>query len=359
MSRLLAVCVVCWLGCNAHENDTAARGKDAAADSASGASCTAFDLPAPAPSGVARCDAPLPTVPRAIVTENLEGGVVVHRNLTYAKRGGVALEGDLYLPTGRSGLLVVVHGGGWLDCDNRRDTMGPYAEAIARLLGVATLNIEYRLTQEGGGYPANVQDVICAIQWAHAHVQDYKLDDRVGIVGTSAGGHLALMAGLVGTRADLDPGCGGDARLDLVLSYAGPTDLPAITHSTSTAKEAPALYTGEPCEPGLPVCKRGERACQRCADASPLVHACEAEAPILLMQAPDPYDKLIPEAQARTFAQALEASGRAFTLLVPTDAEMRANGCTPEGGSHALDACMLGATQNMVNPMLWAALGMR
>jgi acetyl esterase/lipase len=285
--------------------------------------------------------------------------VVLHRNVHIAMRGGVSLEGDLHVPPAASGLLVIVHGGGWLDCMNRRDSMSPYGELIARTLGIATLNVEYRLAQEGGGYPENVMDVICAVQWAHQHVADYGLDDRVGMVGTSAGAHLALMAGLVGERDDLDPGCGTNAALDVVLAYAAPTDLPMFVDGPSEARQAPPLYTGEDCDVPVAGCLGDRRGCTRCVDASPLAHACTATAPIVLLQAPDPYDRLVPEYQARVMAAGLEANGADVTLVIPTDAEMRASGCTPEGGSHALDGCMLMAGGPVVNPLLSARLGPR
>jgi len=318
-----------------------------------------FEGAAPPPVVVPACAVSLPSAPTPVVLENLANSVVVHRNLHVAMRGGVSLEGDLYVPPAASGLLIVVHGGGWLDCMNRRDAMSLYAELIARTLGIATLNVEYRLSQEGGGYPENVMDVICAVQWAHDHVADYGLKDRVGMVGTSAGAHLALMAGLVGERADLDPGCGTNASLDLVLAYAAPTDLPTLVDRPSEVREAPRLYTGERCDIPVDGCLAERRGCTRCVDASPLAHACTASAPIVLLQAPDPYDVLVPEQQARVMATALEANGADVTLVIPTDAEMRASGCTPEGGSHALDGCMLMAGGPVVNPLLLARLGPR
>lgn len=324
--------------------------------------CAPFEGSAPIPTSLPPCAPTLPSTPTGASIEARDLGVVVHRNLLMASRGGYALEADLWLPApsdATPGLLVVVHGGGWLDCANRRDSMSIYAELVARVLGIATLNVSYRLTQEGGGYPENVSDVICAVEWAHDHVADFGLDDRVGIVGTSAGAHLALMTGLVGGRADLDPRCGTNPAVDLVLSYAGPSDLPAFVTSASEARGAPPLYTGEPCDVPVEECLGEARGCTRCVDASPLAHACTARSPFVLLQAPDPYDRLVPEVQARVLFDALEAAGADVSLVIPTDAEMRANGCTPEGGSHALDGCMLGAGASVVNPLLTSLLGPR
>ncbi len=324
--------------------------------------CAPFETSAPIPSTLPACSPTLPMAPTGATIEAREMGVVVHRNLPIAMRGGYSLEADLWLPAATAGtppgLLIIVHGGGWLDCANRRDTMSLYAEFVAQL-GIAALNVEYRLAQEGGGYPENVSDVICAVQWAHDHVGDHGLSDRIGMVGTSAGGHLALMAALVGDRPDLDPGCGSDASLDVLLSYAGPTDLPSFVDGPSEARQAPPLYTDEACDIPVTGCLGEARGCTRCVDASPLAHACTARLPIVLLQAPDPYDRLVPEAQARSLFAALDAAGADVTLVIPSDAEMRANGCTPEGGSHALDGCMLRAGGPIVNPLLATHLGRR
>jgi acetyl esterase/lipase len=260
-----------------------------------------------------------------------------------------------------SGALVVVHGGGWLDCANRKDDVALYAQIVAQVLGVPTFNVEYRLAQEGGGYPENVSDVKCGVQWLRAHAAENGIDpDRIGIMGTSAGAHLALMVALTENRDDLDPHCFDEsAEVSLTLSYAGPTDLPTFVSSPSIAKDAPLYYTAEDCATPVEGCSAG-RGCTRCVDASPLAQACAADDdPILLMQAPDPYDKFVPQAQAEVLAAALLEAGADVTLVIPTDEAMRAGGCTPEGGSHAVDACMLEASQAIVNPLLIEHLGTR
>jgi acetyl esterase/lipase len=61
--------------------------------------------------------------------------------------------------------------------------------------GVTCFVLKYRLGSHGYHYPAEFLDVERAIRWTRAHATDYKIDqDRVGIMGSSAGGHLASMA---------------------------------------------------------------------------------------------------------------------------------------------------------------------
>jgi acetyl esterase/lipase len=60
--------------------------------------------------------------------------------------------------------------------------------------GVTCFVLKYRLGSSGYHYPAEFQDVTRAMRWVRAHADDYKIDPhRVGIMGSSAGGHLASM----------------------------------------------------------------------------------------------------------------------------------------------------------------------
>jgi acetyl esterase/lipase len=58
--------------------------------------------------------------------------------------------------------------------------------------GVTCFVLKYRLGSNGYHYPAEFQDVTRAMRWVRAHADEYKINPkRVGIMGSSAGGHLA------------------------------------------------------------------------------------------------------------------------------------------------------------------------
>jgi acetyl esterase/lipase len=60
--------------------------------------------------------------------------------------------------------------------------------------GVTCFVLKYRLGSNGYHYPAEFQDGTRAMRWVRAHADDYKIDPhRVGIMGSSAGGHMASM----------------------------------------------------------------------------------------------------------------------------------------------------------------------
>ncbi len=80
-------------------------------------------------------------------------------------------------------------------------------------------------------FPAQVHDVKAAVRWIKTNAKKYQIDpDRIGAIGFSAGGHLALMLGVTGPSDGLegDVSAGApDSRIKAVVNYFGPTDLGA------------------------------------------------------------------------------------------------------------------------------------
>ena len=58
--------------------------------------------------------------------------------------------------------------------------------------GVTCFVLKYRLGSSAYHYPSEFEDVTRAVRWVRAHADDFNVDPhRVGIMGSSAGGHLA------------------------------------------------------------------------------------------------------------------------------------------------------------------------
>ncbi len=117
--------------------------------------------------------------------------------LPYASRDGADLLLDLYLPPKPIRrpipIILFVHGGGW---SGGTRTTGPDFERFFARDGFAMASIEYRLTPSIT-FPANVEDVRTSVRWLKANAAAHGLDpDRICLWGTSAGGHLAAVAGL-------------------------------------------------------------------------------------------------------------------------------------------------------------------
>jgi acetyl esterase/lipase len=90
--------------------------------------------------------------------------------------------------------VVVCPGGGYGGL-----AVGHEGHDIARWfneLGVAALILEYRHRGRGYGHPAPLQDVQRAIRTARARAGEFGVAaDKIGVMGFSAGGHLASTAG--------------------------------------------------------------------------------------------------------------------------------------------------------------------
>jgi len=106
--------------------------------------------------------------------------------------------GDLRLPPGAGPhpLVVNIHGGYWQAIYNLTHAGHLCADLTRR--GIATWNVEYRrIGDPGGGWPAVHEDTLAAIDHVAVLARTQPIDlDRVLLMGHSAGGHLALLAGI-------------------------------------------------------------------------------------------------------------------------------------------------------------------
>ena len=140
--------------------------------------------------------------------------VNIENNIKIGSTGSRDLTGDLfYPPEGEANgcAIVIIHGGGWREGD--KDQLYGYGILLARA-GFICLTASYRLSQEEI-WPAQIQDVNCAIRYLRANSDTLKIDpNRIGVTGNSAGGHLSLMAAL----SDIDPSFEGEGGNNHVTS---------------------------------------------------------------------------------------------------------------------------------------------
>jgi acetyl esterase/lipase len=90
--------------------------------------------------------------------------------------------------------LYAIHGGGYV--------LGSYEVEDARLdawcprLGMVSVSVDYRLAPETV-YPGPLEDCYAGLRWVFEHAKDLGIDQsRIGMMGTSAGGGLAVAAAL-------------------------------------------------------------------------------------------------------------------------------------------------------------------
>ena len=145
-------------------------------------------------------------MPYAFTTETVE----------YIRHGATPYMMKLYKPSGDGPCPMVIdlHGGAWnngdlADCDARDQVLA------ASGFVVAAANFRHA----GEGYPTSLADINYAIRWMKTNAA--KLNgraDKVGLSGTSSGGHLAM---LVAMRPN-------DARYAAIASPTGGSTDPSV-----------------------------------------------------------------------------------------------------------------------------------
>ena len=253
-------------------------------------------------------------------------GYLLEPNVLYREVEGVKLRLDLYRPTEQEGphpALLLIHGGGWKA--GNRVTMGALGQSAAAR-GYLAAVVSYRLTDETGAdgkpkfvYPDPVHDVKAAVRWLREDAARLQIDpDRIGVVGESAGGHLALMVGLVGPEdglepdtpsANADPGAKADAkpvstRVAVVVNMFGPTELVSGFETSERGKDWIRDFIG-----GTP-----EEMPERYRAASPLTYVSADDPPILTLHGRA--DRLVPVQQALQLDQACRKAGVSHQLIV-------------------------------------------
>ena len=140
-------------------------------------------------------------------------------DVTFARYGDRTLEMDIYRPRGTWGTLpaiVCIHGGGWAKGD--RKGFARVAQALASR-GYVTATISYRLSGQAP-FPAQIHDCKAAVRFLRCHAKEYGIDpERIGVIGHSAGGHLAALLATSGGIVELE-GDGGNAAFSSAIQAA-------------------------------------------------------------------------------------------------------------------------------------------
>ncbi|MGJ5641426.1 alpha/beta hydrolase fold domain-containing protein [Formosa sp. S-31] len=103
---------------------------------------------------------------------------------------------DIFLPAHRdedTKTLILIHGGGWTSGDKK--DMNGFVELIKNdLPNTAIVNMNYRLANEAAeAFPMQINDVSGVVNHVKSKLNDYQISDDFGLIGTSAGAHLAML----------------------------------------------------------------------------------------------------------------------------------------------------------------------
>lgn len=163
--------------------------------------------------------------PQAPPEWKLPEGLVADVDVEYS-RVGERVAMDIVRPAapGPHPAVVAIHGGGF-----RAGNRFGYRALCVKLAqrGYVAATISYRLAPRHQ-FPAAVEDAKAAVRFLRANAEKYGVDpSHIGVTGGSAGGHLALMAGLTGPLKVFEgtgPNRDQSSAVQAVVNYYGPVD---------------------------------------------------------------------------------------------------------------------------------------
>lgn len=183
----------------------------------------------------------------------------VDADVTYATASGRELRLDVYWRENAKSptpVVMFVHGGGWVRGDKARVVpwLLPYLE-----MGWAAVNVNYRLASVAPA-PAAVDDCRCALHWIGRNAKKYLFDtSKVVVSGVSAGGHLALMTGMVPSSAGFDDACVAQddpkwagpwpdptPKVAAIVNWVGISDLGDLVRGPNVRSWAISWLAGQP-----------------------------------------------------------------------------------------------------------------
>ncbi|SDC01635.1 alpha/beta hydrolase [Niabella drilacis] len=212
---------------------------------------------------------------------------------------------DIYLPANRTSVttrvLVLVHGGAWAGGD--KTEFDPFINnyLLKELPDYAIINVNYRLYKEGANqFPTQEKDVKAACDFLNSKRKEYAVSEKTALLGTSAGGHLALLTAYKNNQS---------GTIRAVISIAGPTDLTALYDSNTVVANTllVPVIGGTPAQvPDLYI------------QNSPISFAGTGAAPTLLFQGGK--DPLVPQSQAELLINRLQQLNVPFQKVIYPDA---------------------------------------
>ncbi|WP_108805591.1 alpha/beta hydrolase [Aquimarina sp. Aq107] len=131
-------------------------------------------------------------------------------------------------------IVINIHGGGWNH--GVKESKTGFSSFFKE--GFAVANVEYRLVNISKA-PGAIEDIRCALIYLQKHAKELNIDTRkIVIMGGSAGGHLALMAGLLNNNRKFDRDCAydGNIKIAAIIDKYGPTDLTLLKNKGSVKK---------------------------------------------------------------------------------------------------------------------------
>ena len=213
--------------------------------------------------------------------------------------------------------LIYIHGGGWKNGNKNQGNVRliPYVES-GEYVGIS---IGYRLSGEAQ-WPAQIHDCKAAIRWVRGNAKNYGINpEKIGVFGTSAGGHLVAMLGTSENVKELEGDLGNYKKMKstvhCVVNFFGPSALlemskypSRIDHDAANSPESELI--------GGALQENKKKA----MDASPINYVTKDDCPFIHVHGTD--DQLVPYNQSVILHKKLLENGCDSRLI------------TVKGGGH-------------------------
>lgn len=227
---------------------------------------------------------------------------------------------DIYLPPVSTGAgdradvrrpaVIYYHGGGWVRGDKATERERNIGGKLAAA-GYVFVSVNYVLGPRA--WPANLLDCKNAVRFVRQHAARYGIDpDRIAAMGTSAGGHLAMMVGYTTDHAEFEPTApyaGVSSRVAAVVDFYGMTNL--LTRRQVESDGTPTGQFMDSHAPEVLGVTRTENPA-RWRAASPVTHVTKNSPPTLIVHGLA--DATVDYIQAVELANVLRARGVAHEL---------------------------------------------
>lgn len=246
--------------------------------------------------------------------------VKVLTDIPYADSGNPRQMLDIYLPRHPAAdslpVVVFIHGGAWKS--GSKDRTGHRLQPLVASGNYVGISINYRLTHEAR-WPSQIHDCKAAIRWIRAHASTYGIDaGRIGVFGSSAGGHLVSVLGTSGDGLELagnvGPHTDQSSRVSCVADLFGPTNFLLMnrTAATGATLDHDAPKSPESLLIGGPIQEHPDKV----AGTNPMTYISRDDPPFLIIHGT--LDPLVSFNQSEIFHAALKRAGVPSTLITVT-----------------------------------------
>jgi len=263
----------------------------------------------------AHADSPQPKeeIQTIISNKSQNQAIDFQPNIVYAETATKRLKLHLLLPKDRSKplpLIIFIKGGGWgKNHPQKSFSFIPQLVPFAKH-GYVIASVEHRTSNEAK-FPAQLYDVKAAVRYLKENAEKYNIDpSRVGVWGTSSGGHLAALLGTsegVTQVEENEKSSRFTSSVQAVVDWYGPTDFSQMSKYPGIvdydAPDSPESHLiGGPIQENLDKVKI----------ANPITYITSDDPPFLIMHGDK--DRRVPFNQSELLYEALKKANVKATM---------------------------------------------